>query len=277
MNDNLYDIDDDINNAEQQAMRRNEGRRLAGIMLQAVSDGMMKSVRAWNGNEMACVCEAAIESSNLARIAELEKQVAEYQGLISGLNFQLQTVRDNQTVWNDADRYQEECLRTSTRLDPHIDLAVLGLGIAGESGEVADHIKKHVGHGHNLDREKVAKELGDTLWYISAIAQRIDYKLSEIMDMNMQKLRKRYPNGFSVSDSIARVDETDSVPSRGDIASPAGLVDSLVSDLRQGLDVEVVRLEDEPTINSLGPDVWFSEAPVVMAEERIRENRKPND
>ena len=56
-------------------------------------------------------------------------------------------------------------------LEPKTALAVWGLGLAGESGEVVELIKKHLGHGHELDLEKVSKELGDVLWYISAIAK----------------------------------------------------------------------------------------------------------
>ncbi|MEM9450239.1 MAG: nucleoside triphosphate pyrophosphohydrolase family protein [Cyanobacteria bacterium P01_E01_bin.6] len=55
-------------------------------------------------------------------------------------------------------------------LDFKTAIATWGLGITGESGEVADIIKKYIGHGHSLDRTSLIKELGDVLWYVAAIA-----------------------------------------------------------------------------------------------------------
>ena len=87
-------------------------------------------------------------------------------------------------------------------------LSVWALGVAGEAGEVVDLIKKHVGMGHELDREKLANELADVMWYVTALADEIGFSLEEIARMNVAKLQKRYPSGFSFADSIARKDET---------------------------------------------------------------------
>ena len=101
-------------------------------------------------------------------------------------------------------RYQLEALRTLGSSN----LAILGLGVAGEAGEVADTIKKELGHGHGRDltRPKVAKELGDVLWYIACLANEYGYSLSEIATMNIDKLKARYPDGFSTERSINRDD-----------------------------------------------------------------------
>ena len=80
------------------------------------------------------------------------------------------------------------------------------LGIAGEAGEAADLIKKHWFHDHPLDRDKLVKELGDTLWYIAAIAAVIGVDMETIASVNIDKLRKRYPSGYSREASIARAD-----------------------------------------------------------------------
>lgn len=102
--------------------------------------------------------------------------------------------------------YQADARRTLTidpeRL-PHL-LAVMGLGLAGESGEVIEHIKKHLGHGHDLDRLKVRKELGDVLWYVAAIASLCGLDLDDIAQGNIDKLKVRYPEGFSSTASINR-------------------------------------------------------------------------
>lgn len=106
----------------------------------------------------------------------------------------------------DFTTYQIESQKTSVNsLDYPIALSVSGLGLAGESGEVADIIKKHVGHGHVLDEQSLKKELGDVLWYISNICTLLDISLEDIALANIEKLRNRYPNGFSTENSINRV------------------------------------------------------------------------
>lgn len=85
-------------------------------------------------------------------------------------------------------------------------IAIDALGLAGEAGEVADLIKKYIGHGHPVDREKVAKELGDVLWYCAALATDYGLTLEDIATANVRKLEARYPQGFSTAASLARVD-----------------------------------------------------------------------
>lgn len=80
------------------------------------------------------------------------------------------------------------------------------LGLAGEAGECVDTIKKGILHRHGLDREKMAKELGDCLWYIAALCTKLDLDMGEIMAANIDKLKVRYPNGYMAADSIKRVD-----------------------------------------------------------------------
>lgn len=78
------------------------------------------------------------------------------------------------------------------------------LGLLGEAGEVADHIKKYRYQGHKIDFDYLAKELGDICWYISLLADGIGFDLETIMRMNIDKLKKRYPDGFDVDKSIHR-------------------------------------------------------------------------
>ena len=103
--------------------------------------------------------------------------------------------------------YQTASARTMrTDMDEMTALAVLGLGLTGEAGEVAEVIKKHVGHGHELDHEAVTKELGDVLWYVAAIATTLDIDLATVAAVNIAKLRARYPDGFDSEASRNRVD-----------------------------------------------------------------------
>ena len=106
-----------------------------------------------------------------------------------------------------ANDYQKAALRTASTLEPK-DLVLNGaLGLTGESGEVADHIKKHLFQGHELKKEHLAKELGDICWYIAITAEGLGYNLESIMQMNIDKLRKRYPQGFEKEKSLNRKDE----------------------------------------------------------------------
>ena len=93
-------------------------------------------------------------------------------------------------------------MRTASQKCRH--LGDVGLGLAGESGEVADMIKKHLFQGHILDREHMARELGDIAWYIALGAELIGYDLESILQMNIEKLLERYPDGFDPERSIHR-------------------------------------------------------------------------
>lgn len=84
-------------------------------------------------------------------------------------------------------------------------LLVAALGLAGESGEFADGIKKIVRHGHFLSREKLIEELGDVLWYVAEAASAVGVNLSDVAAQNIAKLQKRYPSGFSEEASRNRV------------------------------------------------------------------------
>ncbi len=85
---------------------------------------------------------------------------------------------------------------------------VLGaLGLAGEAGEAIEHVKKHVFHGRPLDRAELAKEIGDVLWYLAALASGADISLDACALGNVAKLAKRYPEGFTLRASIERADE----------------------------------------------------------------------
>lgn len=78
------------------------------------------------------------------------------------------------------------------------------MGLNGESGEASDILKKFLFQGHELDREHVAKELGDVAWYLALAADAIGYDLETILQKNIDKLTDRYPNGFESDKSVNR-------------------------------------------------------------------------
>lgn len=100
--------------------------------------------------------------------------------------------------------YQKAALRTAGEEYGRNMLANGALGLCGESGEVADIVKKHLFQGHELDLEHVAEELGDVAWYLAVTSAAIGYDLETVLEMNVKKLWCRYPEGFDPEKSINR-------------------------------------------------------------------------
>ena len=78
------------------------------------------------------------------------------------------------------------------------------MGLCGESGEAIDIVKKWLAQGHQLDKEHLAEELGDIAWYLAEAATALDRNLEDILEANIEKLKKRYPEGFDIHRSLER-------------------------------------------------------------------------
>ena len=101
--------------------------------------------------------------------------------------------------------YQQLALTTLNPALNKKDVLINGvMGLCGESGEAIDIVKKWLAQGHELDREALAKELGDIAWYLAETAYALDLPLEEIFRANVEKLKRRYPEGFSADRSINR-------------------------------------------------------------------------
>ena len=101
--------------------------------------------------------------------------------------------------------YQKLALTTmNPEISRHDMLINSMMGLCGESGEAIDLVKKHLFHGHELDKDKLAKELGDIAWYLAEAAHALDMDLETVLQMNIDKLKARYPEGFSKERSIHR-------------------------------------------------------------------------
>lgn len=107
----------------------------------------------------------------------------------------------------DGNKYQELAMRTNRPEATQEENIVNGcLGLSGETGEVCDIVKKCMFQGHELEKERIADELGDVLWYVALTAKGIEYSLNDIMEHNIEKLKKRYPDGFEEERSINRAE-----------------------------------------------------------------------
>ncbi len=104
-----------------------------------------------------------------------------------------------------VNEYQELAMKTLNREIGKRDLLVNAvMGLCGESGEATDIVKKHLFHGHELDRDALIKELGDIAWYLAEAATALDITLGDVLSANIEKLKRRYPDGFDTERSKNR-------------------------------------------------------------------------
>ena len=101
-----------------------------------------------------------------------------------------------------GNEYQKLAMRTAN--PKCLCLSNAGLGLTGEAGEIADEIKKYLHHEHPLNREKLLKELGDLAWYIALCCEVLHESFDHVLEMNIDKLKARYPDGFDPQRSMHR-------------------------------------------------------------------------
>ena len=108
----------------------------------------------------------------------------------------------------DVNEYQRQAMHLlRPDLTKHDALVNAVMGLCGESGETVDLVKKHLFQGHPLDRDKLIKELGDVAWYLAEAATALDVPPTAILQGNLDKLHRRYPDGFTVERSLHREGE----------------------------------------------------------------------
>ena len=103
--------------------------------------------------------------------------------------------------------YQSLAMRTDSQYKNEEERLLNGLiGLNGEAGESIDVYKKYKFQGHQLDKDKLIEELGDTMWYLALCATALGVSLEDIAKRNIRKLELRFPDGFSEEKSINRND-----------------------------------------------------------------------
>lgn len=104
--------------------------------------------------------------------------------------------------------YQKDAASFSKEhTSPDLALVNWALGLTGESGELADEIKKFFFHSKRLDSGAIVKELGDILWYVSAMARTLGFSLEHVARRNIEKLSARHGESFKPHDEQNRSDK----------------------------------------------------------------------
>lgn len=103
------------------------------------------------------------------------------------------------------DEYIKLANRTAKNMQSNdLELFHIALGVSGEAGEVSDAIKKALIYGGELDHTNVQEELGDTLWYIARYCMLYGVTMESIMEMNISKLKIRFPDKFTQNEALTR-------------------------------------------------------------------------
>ena len=153
--------------------------------------------RAANAKKEAKEAKERAESAS-ERIRYLERKLRDVESLNDSLMKELARRQGCQTEIqeHDADIYQLDVLKYAPDYQHYMpNVLYAAIGMCGEAGEVSELVKKYAYHGHAMDKDHLARELGDVLWYVSYMADLFGYSLGEIMEMNQDKLAKRYPDG----------------------------------------------------------------------------------
>ncbi len=101
--------------------------------------------------------------------------------------------------------YQEAVGRTRVTIEHEETIKLALIGLQDELGEIAGPLKKYLWHGHSLPaRSDLKDEIGDLLWYLATLCNSLNIDLEQVMQRNIEKLRQRYPDGFSSERSMNR-------------------------------------------------------------------------
>jgi NTP pyrophosphatase (non-canonical NTP hydrolase) len=103
--------------------------------------------------------------------------------------------------------YQHRAMRTAKPMEPSDDLMHAALGLAGEAGEFADAVKKHLVYGQPLDKANAIEEIGDIMWFCALACSALSIDMGRVAQMNIDKLKRRYPEKYADDLAVARLDK----------------------------------------------------------------------
>ena len=154
-------------------------------------------IQSANAKKEAKEAKERAESAS-ERIRYLERKLRDVESLNDSLMKELARRQGCQAEIreHDADIYQLDVLKYAPDYQHYMpNVLYAAIGMCGEAGEVSELVKKYEYHGHAIDTEHLARELGDVLWYVAYMADLFGYSLGKIMAINQEKLAKRYPDG----------------------------------------------------------------------------------
>jgi NTP pyrophosphatase (non-canonical NTP hydrolase) len=108
------------------------------------------------------------------------------------------------TMLNYVDNAMRSLSPPETYKPPPMDLFHSVCGVMTESGELMDALKRYCFYDKDMDPVNLKEEYGDLLWYIALGCKYLGCNMAELMDMNIRKLAKRYPDKFSKQDAVCR-------------------------------------------------------------------------
>ena len=150
------------------------------------------------------------QNTTLSTVQRIEHAQEELVDALQYLEHLKQAQTDHMTV-ND---FQRSAMRTLGGMD-YSNAGENGLlqnsvmGLNGEAGEVIDIVKKHLFQDHDLDREHLREELGDVLAYVAGCCEALGLTMEDVAAGCIDKLKKRYPEGFDKARSINREKEAE--------------------------------------------------------------------
>ncbi len=145
--------------------------------------------------------QAALEKAGFRRTGVLPERFEKHGIPMDAVLYELRQAAPALT----ANEYQNEAMGFMNPSFAKSDALLNGvMGLCGEAGECIDLLKKHLHQGHDLDKEAMKKELGDVAWYLAETAWALDISLEEVLRGNLEKLKRRYPDGFSPERSMHR-------------------------------------------------------------------------
>jgi len=120
---------------------------------------------------------------------------------MQGVEYQALAMRTNDKKSTDRLLNKINNLKIGNRGEgtPEIELGGVlnaALGLSGEVGELNDILKKWIFHEKQLDIDHAKKEAGDICWYLAMLCESFGWNFDEIMQINIDKLKARYPEGF---------------------------------------------------------------------------------
>lgn len=127
--------------------------------------------------------------------------------LLNALDVKLATLMgiEDITAYQHGGVPWSQALGAASKAD--FQMSVICRRLGAHAGAVADIVKKHVLHGKDLDQEGLLERVNEVFWHLTIILNHFGVEWTHVLDINRDKLRKRYPDGWTREASIARADE----------------------------------------------------------------------